>query len=99
LLSNAFKYQNDLQENQFIHVSITVSKGNLTIRVKDNGIGIPADAKEEIFKLFYRASNQSQGMGFGLYNVSAALLKIQGTIKIESELLKGTEFIVNIPSK
>ncbi|WP_240141010.1 hybrid sensor histidine kinase/response regulator [Sphingobacterium bovisgrunnientis] len=99
LLSNAFKYQNDLQEDQFIHVSITVSKGNLTIRVKDNGIGIPADAKEEIFKLFYRASNQSQGMGFGLYNVSAALLKIQGTIEIESELLKGTEFIVNIPSK
>lgn len=99
LLSNAFKYQNEAEENQFIEVSISVSKGFVTIVVKDNGIGIPADAKDEVFKLFYRASNQSQGMGFGLYNVRSALIKIQGTIQIESELGKGTQFTVHIPSK
>lgn len=99
LLSNAFKYQNEAEVNQFIHVSIKVSKGFVTLIVKDNGIGIPADAKEEVFKLFYRASTQSQGMGFGLYNVRSALLKIQGAIEIDSELGKGTQFTVHIPSK
>lgn len=99
LLSNAFKYQKESEKNQFIHVSIKVLKGAVSISVKDNGIGIPADAKEEVFKLFYRASNQSQGMGFGLYNVLSALFKIQGTIDIDSELGRGTEFIVHIPSK
>jgi two-component system sensor histidine kinase/response regulator len=99
LLSNAFKYQRESEANKFIHVTIKVAKGIATIEVKDNGIGIPAEAKEEIFKLFYRASNQSQGMGFGLYNVNTALIKIQGTIKVESELGKGTKFTIQIPGK
>jgi len=99
LLSNAFKYQREGEANKFIHVTIKVAKGIATIEVKDNGIGIPAEAKEEIFKLFYRASNQSQGMGFGLYNVNTALIKIQGTIQVESELGKGTKFTIQIPSK
>ncbi|WP_159635583.1 sensor histidine kinase [Sphingobacterium composti Ten et al. 2007 non Yoo et al. 2007] len=99
LLSNAFKYQREGEPNKFIHVSIHVAKGLATIQVKDNGIGIPLDAQEEIFKLFYRASTQSQGMGFGLYNVRSALIKIKGTIEIESALGEGTTFIVKILSK
>ena len=99
LLSNAFKYQRASEKNQFIHICITVSKGYVTIVVKDNGIGIPDNVKDEVFKLFYRASNQSQGMGFGLYNVLSALLKIQGKIDIDSELGKRTQFTVHIPSK
>lgn len=99
LLSNAFKYQREGEANKFIHVTIKVAKGIATIEVKDNGIGIPTEAKEEIFKLFYRASNQSQGMGFGLYNVNTALIKIKGTIQVESELGKGTKFTIQIPSK
>lgn len=50
-------------------------------------------------KRFCNLHESNFDIRFGLYNVSAALLKIQGTIEIESELLKGTEFFVNIPSK
>ena len=99
LLSNAFKYQRQDEADKFINLSIKVAKGVATIKVQDNGIGIPADAKEEVFKLFYRASTQAQGMGFGLYNVQTALIKIQGTVEIDSELGKGTIFTVHIPSK
>ena len=99
LLSNAFKYQRESEANKFIHVSIHVAKGFATIKVEDNGIGIPKEAKEEVFKLFYRSSTQAQGMGFGLYNVQTALMKIQGTVEIDSELGKGTTFTVRIPSK
>lgn len=99
LLSNAFKYQQESEPYKYIHLSMQVSKGFATIKVTDNGIGIPKEAQEEVFKLFYRASSQAQGMGFGLYNVSTALIKLQGTIQIDSELGKGTTFTVQIPSR
>lgn len=99
LLSNAFKYQQESEPYKYIHLSMQVSKGLATIKVTDNGIGIPKEAQEEVFKLFYRASSQAQGMGFGLYNVSTALIKLKGTIQIDSELGKGTTFTVQIPSR
>lgn len=99
LLSNAFKYQQKTGSDKYIKLSMHVSKGLATIKVADNGIGIPKEAQQEVFKLFYRASSQAQGMGFGLYNVSAALMKLQGTIEVDSELGQGTTFTVKIPSK
>jgi signal transduction histidine kinase len=67
--------------------------------VSDNGIGISPEYVEDIFKLFFRASDQAKGMGFGLYNVQNALLKLQGKIEVQSQPNQGTTFTVIIPSK
>lgn len=99
LISNAIKYQRVAEENQFVKLDIKVEKGGVTIRVEDNGIGIPEEQIEHIFRLFYRASNQAQGSGLGLYNVKNAIVKLNGDIKIESNQDKGTVFILSIPSK
>lgn len=99
LISNAIKYQRQSEENKKIALFVKVEKALATITIKDNGIGIPKEHIDNVFNLFFRASNQAQGSGLGLYNVKNALVKLNGEIKIESELGEGTTFTLTIPSK
>jgi signal transduction histidine kinase len=99
LISNAIKYQKQHNTNKLIELNIEVVKGQATIYVKDNGIGIPENYLSEIFNLFFRASTQDAGSGFGLYNVKDALLKLNGGIKVSSVLGEGAVFKVTIPNK
>lgn len=99
LLSNAFKYQDKNSDNKLVELTIKLHKGVASIQVKDTGIGILGNHIGEIFNLFYRASSQEAGSGFGLYNVKSALLKLNGQIEVNSVLNKGTTFKVTIPSK
>ena len=99
LLSNAIKYQKIDNQNKVIELNFDVEKGMATVYVKDNGIGIPENYISEIFSLFFRASSQDAGSGFGLYNVKDALLKLNGGIKVSSVLGEGAEFKVSIPNK
>jgi len=99
LLSNAIKYQKDSSLIKKVHLSVDVIDGIAKISVSDNGIGIPKVSHEDIFKLFFRASDQAEGMGFGLYNVKTAIQKVNGEIGVDSEIGKGSKFTVTIPSK
>jgi two-component system sensor histidine kinase/response regulator len=99
LLSNAFKYQNKTTDDKKVELTMLVHRGTLQIEVKDTGIGILGNHIGEIFNLFYRASSQEAGSGFGLYNVKSALLKLNGHIEVNSALNKGTTFKVSIPTK
>ncbi len=99
LLSNAFKYQRKENDDKWIEMDIEIVKGMATIKVTDNGIGIPQNFIGEIFNMFFRATSQDVGSGFGLYNVKDALAKINGEITLNSEIGKGTSFLVTIPNK
>ncbi|KGE12862.1 sensor histidine kinase [Sphingobacterium deserti] len=99
LLSNAFKYQRQNFDGKAIELAVKVAHSEAVITVRDTGIGIPEEHLDDIFTLFFRASDQAQGMGFGLYNVQSALLKLKGSIEVESKLGSGTTFKVVIPSK
>lgn len=99
LLSNAFKYQKKDAKVKQVNLSVEVTDGYAFIEVSDQGIGISPQNIDNIFKLFFRDSDQAEGMGFGLYNVQGAVSKIQGSIEVESQLGAGTCFKVKIPSK
>jgi two-component system sensor histidine kinase/response regulator len=99
LLSNAFKYQNKAGDNKRVELTMLIHRGTLHIEVKDTGIGILGSHIGEIFNLFYRASSQEAGSGFGLYNVKSALLKLNGHIEVNSALHQGTTFKITIPTK
>ncbi len=68
------------------------------LRVKDDGIGISADDREKIFQRFYQAdkSRSGEGFGMGLSMVDEIVRFHDGSISVESELGKGSEFIVRI---
>jgi two-component system sensor histidine kinase/response regulator len=99
LFSNAFKFQRRGTSDKFVDVNIKVLNGMAVIMVRDNGIGIHTSHIENIFALFYRATSEEPGSGFGLYNVKDALNKLDGTIKVESVINEGTLFTVTIPAK
>lgn len=99
LLSNAFKYQRKDNPEKLVEVIVEVSKGIAIITVRDNGIGIPENSVSQVFNMFYRATNEEVGSGFGLYNAKDALNKLGGSVELISKQNEGTTFIVKIPSK
>lgn len=99
LLSNAFKYQKKDGDSKFVELEINVSATGAVIYVRDNGIGIDEAHVSDIFNMFYRATSENVGSGFGLYNVKDALRKLNGSIQVNSKPQQGSEFKVEIPSK
>ncbi len=77
--------------------------GSYEIRVKDTGIGMSEDFKKHIFEPFERERNSTasgiQGTGLGMAITKNIVDTMGGTIELESEQGKGTEFIINIDFK
>jgi signal transduction histidine kinase len=71
----------------------------LRLRVKDEGIGIPAKDQANLFTTFHRASNVGniQGTGLGLVIVKEAIEVHGGQISVESQEGVGTTFVVTVP--
>jgi hypothetical protein len=99
LLSNSIKYRDPEKEQNVVHFYITIEKNLLTIKVQDNGIGIPATLLPKIFNMFYRATERSEGAGLGLYIVRETVQKLGGKIDVHSESGVGTTFEIEIPNR
>lgn len=97
LIENAVKYGNP---GGTVVLSATQDSRNTTISVKDDGIGIPEESIPYIFDRFYRvdASRDRNGTGLGLSIVQWIVRTHRGTVGVQSELGKGTEFTVTIPT-
>ncbi|MGN6429235.1 MAG: ATP-binding protein [Gaiellaceae bacterium] len=98
LVANAAKYS---PAGGRIEVELTPRAGELQITVRDEGLGIAADEQSLIFEKFYRAdANMTRGVsgsGLGLY-ISRELVDVMGgTISVQSELGKGSTFVVRLP--
>ncbi|MCL4637913.1 MAG: HAMP domain-containing histidine kinase [Olivibacter sp.] len=103
LLGNAIKYT----DIGGVEVYCTMKKGEregmqeLTVRIKDSGIGIPQEQQTKLFTKYYQAGkeNARPGTGLGLY-ICYQLIKLQhGDIYVESEEGKGSTFSFRIPFK
>ena len=97
LLSNATKYSPS-QKN--VYFTMRCSADKVVIQIKDEGIGIPAEDIPKVFTAFDRASNVGNitGTGLGLPIVKKAVDLHGGEIELQSELGKGSTFIVTIPA-
>ncbi len=98
LISNAIKFS---PESSTIQVECRMEKDQLTVTVKDEGIGISEEDQQHLFKRFFRAKNATniQGTGLGLHIISKYLELLDGTIQLKSELNHGTTFTIIIPFK
>ncbi len=99
LISNSLKYGDDVKDQKIIQVTATITPAHCTLQVHDNGIGVHSDYIDNVFKMFYRATDRSQGAGLGLYIAKEMIEKLAGTISITSELGKGTVITISIPNK
>ncbi len=100
LLDNALKYKKeDVAPELMIR---TKNEGNkVIVSVEDNGIGIKKENVKKIFERFYRVTTGNlhdvKGFGLGLAYVKKIVQDLNGTIRAESELGKGTKFIISLP--
>lgn len=98
LISNAVKYN---RPGGQVWVNIRETDGQMVIRVKDNGVGIPSDSLDRIFERFYRVdkgrSRKQGGTGLGLSIVKHIVNFYHGTIHVSSEPDIGSEFTVFLP--
>jgi PAS domain S-box-containing protein len=80
-------------------LTITASKdaNNVTINVKDTGVGIPEDVKGKLFTPMF--TTKSKGQGFGLPVVKRMTESLGGTVSFESQEGKGTTFTIRLPIK
>ena len=99
LISNAIRYSNLDANNPELYVGIEVGKDWATIKVKDNGVGIGPEQMDRIFDMFYRGIDDNTGSGLGLYIVKETIDKLSGRVYVNSELGKGSEFVVEIPNQ
>lgn len=98
LLSNALKYGcNDTIDNS-IDITLDVTQSELILKIQDYGPGIKSEYHNQIFEMFFRASENKSGTGLGLYIVKETVAKMRGVITLESEYGKGCCFIVKLPN-
>ncbi len=97
LLSNAIKYQSPGREC-VIWLSTRLEESCVVLAVKDNGLGISARHREQLYTMFKRFHDHVEGSGIGLFMVKRIIDNAGGKITVESEEGSGSEFKVYFPS-
>ncbi len=99
LISNAVKFT----ESGSVTVSLVPTPDGLELRVADTGIGIAPDEQARVFRAFEQVdaarSLSRTGVGLGLYIVRQLALMLDAEVRLESELGKGSTFIVRLPRR
>lgn len=96
LLINAIKYS---PKSSAIAVELISQENTIIFKIKDNGIGIPPQDQARLFSSFHRASNVGDipGTGLGLAIVKQSVELHGGTVNFQSEVDKGTTFVITLP--
>lgn len=98
LISNGIKYNN---QNGKLDIRVALDSGFLNIVIKDSGIGISQDYREQVFERFFRIdkhrSRETGGTGLGLAIVKHAVNTLKGTVEVTDGICGGTGFSIQIP--
>jgi PAS domain S-box-containing protein len=98
LVDNAHKYS---PANGRIKINLSKNSKSIKIEIKDNGIGIAKKDLPKVFKKFSRVDHADSvaqsGTGLGLYLVKKIIVLHGGKIQVQSEINKGTKFIITLP--
>ncbi len=100
LLENALRYT---PEGGMVELEVKDNAEDVSITVKDTGIGIEPEEREKIFDDFYRTKKAKQfvkdGTGLGLPTVKSIVKRYNGFINLESQPGKGTTFFITLPKQ
>ncbi len=97
LIENGIKYAKSDIDRPHVTISISEEDEKIIIETSDNGLGIEPKYQNKIFDMFYRANENIDGTGLGLYIMKRAVERLNGSITLKSELGVGSSFIVQLP--
>ena len=93
LIGNALKFT----DSGKIEVFLSQDENKVQVRVKDSGIGIAPQEQQIVFQRFHQGNHRRSGKGLGLYLCQQIIHAHGGTITVESEVGKGSTFIIDLP--
>ena len=100
LVDNSIKYS---EENGNVYIGVENTDNTCILSVEDTGVGMSKEHLDRIFERFYRIDNARSraqgGTGLGLAIVKHIVLSLNGKIEVQSEIGKGTKFVIRIPIK
>ncbi|MEM8893400.1 MAG: PAS domain-containing protein [Bacteroidota bacterium] len=99
LLSNAIQAIPEERKDGKIMIYTENLEKSVIIRIMDNGSGIPEDVKKKIFEPFFTTKAVGIGTGLGLSITYGIIEKHDGKIYVNSEVGKGTEFVIELPKE
>jgi signal transduction histidine kinase len=100
LISNAIKFH--LFENgrqPYVNIELRCRAKQYLIVVEDNGQGIEEKHLGRIFEMFYRATENAQGSGLGLYILKETVTKLGGFVEVRSVFGEGATFTITLPDR
>ncbi|ELR71468.1 two-component sensor histidine kinase [Fulvivirga imtechensis AK7] len=97
LLENAIVFTAPYRDSPEVAVLINRTREGLSIKVKDNGIGIHESRMHRIFDMFYKGTEASKGSGLGLHIVRLAVERLDGKVLVDSTERIGSTFTALIP--
>jgi signal transduction histidine kinase len=102
IINNAMYAADEFAKTQpdrkpYLHISTSYGSKNAEIRIKDNGAGIPKEIKEQIFQPFFSTKPSGAGTGLGLSMTYDIIKMHNGTLEVNSEPNRFTEFIITLP--
>ena len=81
-----------------MRIGLRITPEGYELRVSDNGLGMPADERRQLFELLYRADlARGAGVGVGLAIVKLLVEKSGGTLSVDSGAGQGTTFVALLP--
>lgn len=97
MISNSIKYKSRNAKPQIVVVA-KKENDQLALTVSDNGIGIDLNRyKDQLFGLYKRFNTEVEGKGLGLHMIKTQVETLGGSVAVESELGKGTSFVITLP--
>jgi signal transduction histidine kinase len=103
LISNGIKYRDPARGESLVEIALREDGDACLLAVRDNGLGIPAQAQPGIFRRFFRAHEardaelQNEGMGLGLAIAAECARAMHGSLTFESTEGEGSTFTVRLP--
>ncbi|MCW3104109.1 MAG: hybrid sensor histidine kinase/response regulator [Bacteroidetes bacterium] len=98
VIDNALRFHNYAVPGSYISIRLKTDSDGAFISIADNGTGIKEELQEKVFDMFYRANNESEGSGLGLYLARIGTEKLGGRISLKSIEHIGTTVEITIPS-
>ncbi len=104
IINNGFQAAADhfkkegIKENVLLFVKTELCDGQVIIRIRDNGPGIPEKIKNKIFEPFFTTKDAGEGTGLGLSMTYDIIKSHGGTLDFTSEHGSGTEFVITLPA-
>ena len=98
LVNNGVKYA-DFEKKAELNIDFNETADKWKLTVSDNGVGIEDKYLSKVFNMYFRATDTVGGSGLGLFIVKEVVDKLGGSIRVKSELGKGTAFVITLPKR